>query len=365
MAKKNLKVGYFQSYKTIGYVRGRVLTNALKEIENVELFLVINKTKSLWRYIETLGQLIKLRLKHRPDVYILGFRGQELYWPVRLVTIGKPLIFDEFINMHDWLGAENNKLPGFLIKLADLYETLALKTCRYVLTDTNLGAKSSSEIYKIPLAKYRTIYVGTDETIFHPKVSAKKRQDKTLEVFFYGNMAPLHGLKYILEAASKLKQEPIHFRIIGGRGKPEQIKEINDIIESNQLTNVSYEEWINFYEIPTTIAYSDIFLSGPYGDTSQSKRVITGKAYQSLAMAKATLIGRINEEAGFIDKVNCILVDQGSSDKIADALTWCLKNKGQLEAIGQEGYLLYIGKFSTSQAAGQLTEILNSLESRE
>lgn len=358
MTKSKIKVCYVLSYRSPDYIRTRVLLSALDQITEVELSKAINSSKSVWRYAQTIYKLLFLRLTKRPNVYILGFRGQEIFWPVRLLTIGKPLIFDEFINMHDWLGEENNKLPKFFIKLADRYEQLALKSCRLILADTNLGAQSSSRTYYQPLTKYRTIYVGADESLFHPSQATRRDGDK-LQVFFYGNMAPLHGLHYILEAAKILKDETINFLIIGGRGKPNSITSITNFIKSHSLTNVDYRDWADFNEIAQLINQSDIFLGGPFGNTSQAKRVITGKTFQALAAGKATVVGKIDENIDFVDKANCLLVGQGSAKAIAEAILWASQNRNQLSKIGLAGAELYRRQFGQAVITKKLQLIVD------
>ncbi|MGZ6005075.1 MAG: glycosyltransferase [Candidatus Saccharimonadales bacterium] len=278
---------------------------------------------------------------------------------MRLLTIGRPLIFDEFINMHDWLGQENNKLPKWLIKLADWYERSVLKTCQYILTDTKLGAASSSRTYDIPLSKYRPIYVGADESLFYPRTGSKKNSQ--LEVFFYGTLAPLHGVEHILDAARRLVGEPIHLTIIGGKGKPSESKSVTSYIKLNSLENVTYKEWVDFEKLPDMMAAADVFLGGPFGDTSQAKRVITGKTFQSLAVGKATVVGKINEAAGFKDKVNCLLVEQGSGQALQAALLWASRNRSKLPDLGKAGHQLYGQTFSSQSVADELKIILDSL----
>ena len=360
MANHKTKVCYVLSYKSPDYIRTRVLVAALSNISDVELSTAINSSKSFLRYGQTLWLLLKVRLTEHPNVYVLGFRGQEIYWPVRLLTLGKPLIFDEFINMHDWLGEENDKLPGWLIRFADLYEKAVLITCRLILTDTRLGAESSHLSYRVPLDKYQSIYVGADERLFYPRAVSKHKADK-LEVLFYGTMAQLHGLRYILEAAKLLKKEPIHFTIIGGKDKPNELKNIANYIKANSLENVTHKAWVNFDDLPNLMASCDIFLGGPFGDTSQSKRIITGKTYQALAVGTATVVGRIAEDNGFEDKLNCLLVEQGSSQALAEAIKWAANNRTQLTSIGKSGSKLYKDKFSVDQISNKLEEIIKTI----
>lgn len=358
---KNLKVCYVLSYKSPDYIRTRVILNALSLIKHVDVSTAVNRSKSFIRYVETIGKVILVRFRHQPDIYIVGFRGHEIYWPVRILTFPRPIVFDEFINVDDWLFQEKKILrPNTLLrKLLRSVVRLILDNANLILSDTNLDAISSSKTYNIPIEKYKVVYVGADENIF--KQYSDKPQRKSISVFFYGNMAPLHGVEIILEAAMLVRSLHINFHIVGGKGNPATINKIRSFISRHELSNVVYEEWAPFDTLPKLVEDSDLCLGGPFGYTSQSKRVITGKTFQFLASAKPTIIGEIEEEVGLIDKLNCILIEQGSSKSLAAALEWALKHKKRLPSIGQAGFGLFKEKFSTQAVAHNLEEIIESL----
>ena len=357
--KKITKVCYVLSYRDPEYVRTRVILNLLKRAKSLKLSEAINKNRSVFRYAETLLRLFAVRITKRPDVYILGFRGHEMYWPVRIMTFPKPIIFDEFINMQDWLVVENKKLKekSLFSKIAREYARSVLNNSKLVLSDTDLGAKSSSSEYSIPIEKYRTLYVAADETVFYPR---ERQNSDEFRVFFYGNLAPLHGVEHILESASQLKGMSIKFLIVGGKGKDEETRKVKEFIEKRKLTNVIYKEWIDFELLPEVIASADVFIGGPLGNTSQSKRVITGKSFQSLAMGVPTIIGEINEDVGFEDKQNCLLIKQGSSEALSSCIKWAYANKPKLQLIGSNGRDLYASKFSVDSQSENLEKIVTS-----
>lgn len=356
--KKN-RIGYILSYKDPEYIRTRVLKSAIKKLSKVEYHQAVNSTKSLLRYPQTVLLTLWMRLRYRPDVYILGFRGHEIFWPIRLLTIGKPLIFDEFINTNDWLVNEHGKVSekSFRAKAMRLMVKTMLASSQLILTDTRLASEYSSDTYGISINKYAHIYVGESDGVFKP--SKSKINNTHLEVFFYGNMAPLHGVMRILEAANRLKAEKVHFTIIGGLGNNKKIDEIKGFIKKNQLERcVEYIEWAPLIELPGYVEEADLCLGGPFGDTSQSKRVITGKTFQFLASEKPVVIGKINEDVGFIDKENCILVKQGSTEEIVKSLQWAAKNRTKLRKIGRAGKDLYDRRFSVEAASKKVEQII-------
>lgn len=360
--KQKTKVCYVLSYRDPKYVRTKFLIQSLENISGVELVTAINRITNPLRYIETILRLVLARLIHRPDVYVLGFRGVEMYWVVKLITIGKPLIYDEFINPYLWFVEEHEKVSSknYLARLIYSYTKLVLNNADLVLSDTNAHADYSSNKFSLPRSKFSTLYVGADESMFNaPANTVKKPEKDVFKVFFYGNFYPLHGLEYIVEAANILKDYPgIEFTIVGGANRKKDMSKFLDSIAELGLTNIKHKPWLPLEELPAYISRSDLCLGGPFGDTPQSRKVITGKTYQFLAMAKPTVIGYVDEEVGFKDQYNCLLIKQGSGELLAEKIKWAFDNQDQLANIGRQGKDLYEQTFSQSAQQHKLEEAI-------
>jgi glycosyltransferase involved in cell wall biosynthesis len=358
--KNKTRVCYVVCYKDPDYIRTITLTSALAKIDNIELKIIKNKKRGVLRYLEVPFKLFFARLSFKPDVFIVGFRAQEIFWAFYPSMAGKKIIFDEFINLHDWLIHEHHKLKegSFTSRIIDSYMRWVLKRSDQVLEDTEAHAKLSQKIYKVPAEKLVAIPVGADETIFYPR--PKTHKTGKFEVFFYGNMLPLHGLDVILESIKLIKEKSqfknMHFTIIGGKGSPEMIQKVTNFIKNNSLSDfIEYKQWVNYKDLPDYIANADLCLGGPFGNTSQAKRVITGKTYQFLAMAKPTVIGENYELAGFVDKKNCLLVKQGSADDLSTSILWAVRNSERVDRIGRAGRRLYEEHF-TMKPISQILE---------
>lgn len=362
MNQKPTKVCYVLAYKYPNYVRTAALVDGLEHAQGIEVYTAINSTASVFRYLQTSLRLIKQRIVHRPDVYIFGFRSHESFWIFRLLTIGRPVIFDEFINMQQSLVSEKNiiKKDSFLSKLAYYYVRAIHRCTRVILTDTNLHAKSSSKTYKTPINKYKAIYVGTNEKVFKQPPTLRKKTG-IFTVFFYGNIEALHGIDHILKAAEQLQDVDIKFVIVGGKGSPKTIGYISNYIKTNQIKNIEYIEWLPFSDLPKYINAADVCLGGPFGGTAQARSVITGKTFQFLASGAATIVGKIHEEVGFRDKQNCLLVEQDSTDSLTDAIEWAYKHRELLPAMGASAAALYKENFSVEQVSKKLETIIKSL----
>ena len=359
--RKRIKVCHVVSYRDPGYIRTRNLRAALEHLDGVELFDATNSRRGMLRYFETLWKMLRIRLRHDPDVYVLGFRGHEIFWAVRLIALGRPLVFDEFMSPSDALLSEGKGgLPGRLAgALVFPLEWLCLTFSARCLTDTFLHRQFIAERFAISEDKIDVVYVGAAEP--EQCVAARgANENEPLSVLFYGTFLPLHGMDVLLRACKLVEGAPIQFRIIGGRGKA--LARFRQRLDELKPGNVVHDTWVDFDELQSElIPNADLCLGGPFGDTPQARRVITGKAFQFLAQSKATVIGRVDEPVAFVDRRNCLLVEQGSPESLAAAFEWALANRDELAGIGNNGRRLFEKQFSVDALAAQIEPALRAV----
>jgi glycosyltransferase involved in cell wall biosynthesis len=338
---------------------------ALQLSERVKLFQARNKSKGLLRYLESFVQYLKIRFKYNPDVYIIGFRGHEIYWFLRIFALRKQFVFDEMMSPYDSIINEKKTLreESLLAKIIFIVEKNILKNADFIITDTQHHITYLAEKFNISKNKIEAIPVGTNEESF-PYSNPPDNIESTFKVLFYGTFLPLHGVGIILEVAKRLKKLPIKFIIIGGKGKSKELEEFRAFVSKEKLTNVKHLEWVDFKQLSRYISQADICLGGPFGDTGQSKRVITCKTYHFLSLGKPTLIGKIEnmtELYGLKDERNCLICEQGSAQALTEKIEWAYQNQDQLEGISQEAKKLFIQNFSYPIIQKELENILLKL----
>lgn len=357
-----MRVVLITCYKDPDYIRSRSLRAALQEIPDLDLVVIKNKQHGVLKYPEVIWKTFVARLTKRPDVYILTFRGYELLPITRLITAGKTLWFDEFINPLEVVSEHRKQMTGLKKALTGIWLIMGrlyywfLGRCQLVLLDTPAHADYSAQQSKLTRKKYVSIPVGTDESVFVPR--PKHSADGHFKVFYYGNMVPLHGLQFVLDAALLLKNEKkIQFLIVGGN----RYTHTQAYAAKDQGAQIEYRPWLAFDKLPTAIAQSDLCIGGPFGNTLQAQLVTTGKTYQFLASQVPVLIGETknNQEAtGFVDKQNCLIVPQGNAEAIAKAVQWAADHPKQLHDIGARGRGLYEARYSTKVISQQLSDLL-------
>jgi glycosyltransferase involved in cell wall biosynthesis len=243
------------------------------------------------------------------------------------------------------------KKGSLIEKLVYLYEKSIIHNSNIVLTDTDAHKKYFQELFNVNPQKILGIPVGADEELFLH--NTQSLEPVAFEILFYGTFLPLHGVDVILGAASRLRDDRIHFTLIGSN----KSNRYYQMIKQATLVNVTHTEWIAFEDLPQLIAQADIGLCGPFGNTGQAHRVITGKTFQFLAMAKPVIVGEFVGDHGFEDKVNCLVVPQGDEKALAETIDWAFHHKTEIEQIGQKGYELYQSRYSSNKISEKLKKV--------
>jgi len=353
------------SYRAPDYIRTRSILHALREMHDIDLYEATNTNVGINRYVETFRKTLEIKKKHAPDVFILGFRGHEIYWPLRFLVGDKPIILDALMSPYASLHRERKHglLGRAVSSVIRILEQGILNDANVVLTDTTSHLNFYKQEFSLPSNKLLAIPVGAEEVfskINSTQHISPEQTKREMNVLFYGSFLPLHGIDVILEAASLLRQFPIIFNFVGGN--VEQAQKLKADCKNMGITHYTHRHWVSFTELITvTIPEADLCLGGPFGDTEQARRVITGKTSQCLALGKPTIIGKIDEDIGFMDKENCLLVPQGNAQALADVLRWAFNQRRQLSKIGEHGRSIYNERLSVDVIRKLLSQTLSDL----
>jgi len=289
----------------------------------------------------------------------VGFYGYPLLPIVKLLT-RKPIIFDAFLSTYDtlcfdrkWFGP--NSIGG---QLAYLLDKLALGLADRILVDTYAHADYFAGLYKLPREKLSVMYLGYDDTVFNPgQISLSEIDSREFLVFYYGSFLPLQGIEYIVRSAKLLEhEEEVRFEIVG-RGST--YEEIHRLADSLYLTNIDFIDWIPYHQLPLAISRASVCLGGHFSSVGKAKRVIAGKTYQFLAMAKPTIVGdNLANRELFSHKENVYMCRMADEKAIAEAIL-ALKNDRHLQQkIATGGFQLMRDRFSIETLSQSMMSII-------
>ncbi len=292
-------VCYFGTYES-SYDRNRIVQAALAELgvrvlecHEPVLEAQRHKTgslKSRRAVLELASNLARayiklaeryLRLEDHEAVFVgyLGYLDVLVAAPLCRLR-QKPLIFDAFISLYDTLVHDRRVFaPGSAAaRAAKALDQLACQLADVVLLDTDAHADFFISELGVDASKCRRVLVGADPHHFYPVEAAPC---SGFTVLHYSKLAPLHGVRHMLEAAKLLEdQADIRFLIVGEGQLDEAVA---GWMKELAPKNVERRAWMEPAELRANIAAAGACL-GIFGDTFKAARVIPNKLYQCMAV---------------------------------------------------------------------------------
>lgn len=341
------------------YPRNQIILRALEH--NFQVLWVTDSSRPfILRNLLVILKLLPSLWKGHDWVFV-GFYGQPLLPIVKLLT-RKPIIFDAFVSTYDtlcfdrkWFKADS--IGGRLAYWLDKYTCLLADK---VLLDTKTHADYFAETFDLPREKLSVLYLGYDDSAFYPREAQPTESPQQLIVFYYGSFLPLQGIEYIIRAAKLLEHEATIKFQIAGRGST--YREICHLANDLATTNVEFTGWIPYHQLPAAIARASICLGGHFSATGKAQRVIAGKTYQFLAMAKPTIVGDnpANREQ-FTHKKNVYMCRMADEEALAAAIMALKDDQRLREQIATGGFHLVTNTLNTQKIGQSLLSIIEEV----
>jgi len=346
MHKDPIKICYLPG-READYVRTRVITRGIEQ-SNLKLYNCASQKKSNLRYLFSFFKFLKM--KGQCDIILIGFMGQFLVPLVRLFT-RKKIIFEAFLSAYQTLAFDRKSIKpkGLVASIVRYFEKLSCQLSDMVLLDTDEHVQYFIDQYNVPKEKITKLILGADDQIMYP---SEKEEDKPFLVHFHGEFQALHGVKFIIEAASIIPDVP--FQMIGGGRDFEQCKKM---VSDLKIKNIRFIPSVPLSKIPTYINKATICL-GIFGETQKTKLVIPFKVYEQVAMRKVNITAdtaAIREL--FTHEKDIYLCKSADPKSLADAILH-LKNNEELRLkIARGGYETFL-KTATPKIIGERIETL-------
>ncbi|MDZ7725114.1 MAG: glycosyltransferase [candidate division KSB1 bacterium] len=285
----------------------------------------IHYPKLLWR---------AWRLARGCDVVLVGFYGQLLLPFVKLIT-QKPILFDMYIAtfdtmVHDRRAARDGSAQAKFYKWSD---RLACKLSEKLVLETRDHIRDFSQKFRIPEGKFKRIFLAVDNTVIHPRPPGPKANP--FLVHFHGEYAPFHGVNTILQAAALLKNENIHFQIVG---KGITYKRDRQLARDLLLDHVTFYDPVPYHQLADFMARADVCL-GIFGDNERMLRVTTNKVIEAIAMGKPLITGRNRPVQELLThNKSAYLIPRANPRELANAIIYLKNHPDLCETLGKNAY---------------------------
>jgi glycosyltransferase involved in cell wall biosynthesis len=339
------------------YTRNDVIRGMLRKMSPEYVEIVSEKNSYPMRLLEVVSRWLLGRA--RGSIVFLGFLAQPLV-PVAVLLRARPLAVDFFISLYDTLCLDRCVFtPGGPVGLfLKAFDRWCLRRANLLLTDTEDHADFLAETFGVARERFTVIPVSANPEIFKPMPRAPRSPEK-IRVVFHATFLPLHGAEIVYAAARLLGTEShIEIEIIGTGRTSEAL---DRRLDEWKLENVRRIPWIEYQQLGAALAEADICLGGHFSDNPKAGRVIPGKVYQYLAVARPVILGDTPANRRvFTHLQNAYFCETGSADDLARAI-WELSNDRSLrERIARNGYILFQEKFHPDVLAEELAKALSA-----
>jgi glycosyltransferase involved in cell wall biosynthesis len=356
-----MKVCYFGTYRA-EYSRNRIMIEGLRQngvsvVEcNEQLWEGIDDRiqsvtggwarpkfwMRLWRvYIKLCRRYLSLDAH---DFVVVGYPGQLDVFIARILSWirRKPLVWDIFMSIY-LISLERGLGKSKGTTLLGVLERAACKLPDRLILDTQDYVDWFHSTHRIDPERFRLVPTGADNRIYHP-VKNNEGKPVSFKVIYFGTYIPNHHVETIIEAARILNTIPnIQFLCVGAGPDLPRSKEL---AAQYRLGNLEFVDWVEESKLVELIADSQAVL-GAFGDTPQSLMTIQNKIYTGMAMARPVISGDSPAvRAELVDKKQIFLCARKNPAALAEAILTLANDPDLCETIGNEGYLLFIRRFS-------------------
>ena len=348
-----MKICYFGIYNP-SYSRNKLLIRGLRQ-NGVEVVECNTQKKGAIKYFDLIRK--HWRIRNSYNVMVVGFPGFQSMILAKLIT-RKPIIFDAFLSLYDTVVLDRGLAKKYSFKAGYFWflDWLSCSLADKVLLDTFEHINFFARTFKINKNKFYRILVGVDDEIFYPRSEPGGRD--YFIVHFHGSFIPIHGLKYIIEAANILREQKIIFNVIGAG---QEFKKISKLITEYKLGNtVKIHGLVAEEKLIDLLAGADICL-GIFGDSDKINRIIPNKLYECLAMEKPVITADTPATREVFSDNQLMLCRAGDAKALAEKIM-ILKNDQVLRRkLSANSFSLVKEKFVSNILGQELKNIASKL----
>ena len=203
---------------------------------------------------------------------------------------------------------------------------------------------------------YKIIPNGIDVDHFSLNPSPfPEYQDGKTNILFVGRLEKRKGLRYLLEAYSRLKWDLPDIRLlVVGPGNPD--KESHQILGARGLKDVVFAGRVSYEDLPRYYATADIFCSPATGAESFGIVLL-----EAMAAGKPVVVSNIEGYSAIVaEGQQGLLVPRKDTEALANALAVLVRNPELRRKLGAEGRRT-VEKYRWCQVASQVEDYYRDL----
>lgn len=308
-----------------GVYRMQNVIKFLADRPNQYGFLMDNRTSKTrpWKYIKSLF-CEPLRVLFSDIIYvcILNVDIDILYAMFWAKLFRKKIITDYYISIYEKVVVDEHwfKPNSFLGKLAGKLDRYYYNCGTKVIFLNEVERDHYCELTHIRRKPDKEVMIGLCIEEFF---QIENHSGEEFNICWWGSYLPIHGLKYVLQAAKCVKEKnlPVHWYFFGNdneKGKPyvHLAKEygLEDICTFENSYTMKNGKLQEFLQKKCSLAL------GNFGDSPKGKFLMNNKVLDACAMKCTVLTGSATVYSVYFDGINDIYMTSNTPELIAEKI---------------------------------------------
>lgn len=349
-----LKICYFGLDKP-RWARDLVYLKGLKELgaEIIKCYDSSPGWRKYWRLLKKHSQL-----KNSYDLLFVGYLS-NLMVPLAKLVSKKKVVYNALCSKYESiiLDRQEHRPVSLFAAYVWLIDFIAFKCADLILVESEAQKKFLVKKFLARPDKFRVVFTGADDAIFHPDEQIKKFD--TFTAIFRGWFLPATGVEYVIEAAKILELAGVKFILIGRGAFTPKVKEKISELKVNNIELIT--EFLSDEALRAKMLAAHVCL-GQFSEHPRLDRTIQNKTFESLALALpyVTRDSASNREI-LADGVNCLFTKAADSRDLADKIMVIKNDPALAERLAEAGYQTYLKKLSPQVIGQQLFGILSEI----
>jgi glycosyltransferase involved in cell wall biosynthesis len=286
-----------------------------------------------------------------PPVVVVGFGGQlDLLLAARVCRPRRGLVFAPLVSLTETL-VDDRRLFGprsLRGRLIGAIDRRTLATPDLVLADTAAHAAYFAA-HGARAERVAVWYLGVEPEF----VELRERRAAGGRVLYYGSFLPLHGVRTIIDAASKLGT---HGEVVMLGSGPERAAA--EAYARERGVGILWRDPVPLGRLPEEIAAADVVL-GVFGASEKAAMVIPNKVWQAAAMG-APIVTRDGPAVREVLRPgrDCLVCPPADADALARVVRRLLANPEEAARLGRAARAHVLEHYGPSRQAQALARVL-------
>lgn len=347
-----MKICWFGIYNA-GFSRNKIYINGLKKI-GIDIIECRDDSRGLFKYLNLFVKHWRIRKSY--DFLFVGYPGHPTVWLAKLIS-NRPVIFDALCTMEEGVLTSRQQHSIFSLKYSYIkfIDWLAVKCADLVFVETEAQRKFFEQKFGKG-DKYRVIYIGANDQSFYKDPTISKLNEFT--VLFRGQFLPEAGAQYVIDAAKILESQNVKFLLVGNGFLLDEVKSYFKRLRPNNLKLITE----NFTQDQIRVLMAPCHLAlGQLAKHDRLNRTIPHKCFESIAVGLPYIHARYGPVAEILKEgESVVFVNPADPQDLADKILYLKNNPEIAQKIGDNGYKVYLEKFTPEKLAQDILAILKT-----